>query len=123
MTTKTEQNNGIAMFNTGNEGSGGLRISYSSRKIRGSAYFHLIKCANRLKGQICKKPPFSEVYGIFLATLNVQSLYSCHMKKKKKKKKKKKILLFTNYGPTRGMDIHIYNYLKHSICLTKTKIQ
>jgi hypothetical protein len=31
--------------------------------------------------------------------------------------------LFTNYGPTRGMNIHIYNYLKHNICLTKTKIQ
>jgi hypothetical protein len=31
--------------------------------------------------------------------------------------------LFTNYGPTRGMHIHIYNYLKHNICLTKTKIQ
>jgi hypothetical protein len=41
-------------------------------------------------------------------------------KKKKKKKKKKKILLFTNYGPTRGMNIHIYNYLKHNICLAKT---
>ena len=26
-----------------------------------------------------------------------------------------KILLFTNYGPTRGMHIHIYNYLKHVI--------
>jgi hypothetical protein len=38
-------------------------------------------------------------------------------------KKKKKILLFTNYGPTRGMNIHIYNYLKHNIYLTKTKIQ
>jgi hypothetical protein len=34
-----------------------------------------------------------------------------------------KILLFTNYGPTRVMNIHIYNYLKHNICLTKTKIQ
>jgi hypothetical protein len=33
VTTKTEQNNGIAMFNTDNEGTGGLRISYSSRKI------------------------------------------------------------------------------------------
>jgi hypothetical protein len=32
--------------------------------------------------------------------------------------------LFTNYGPTRGMHIHIlYNYLKHNTCLTKTKIQ
>ena len=31
--------------------------------------------------------------------------------------------LFTKYGPTRGMNIHIYNYLKHSICLAKTKIQ
>ena len=31
--------------------------------------------------------------------------------------------LFTKYGPTRGMNIHIYNYLKHNICLTKTKIQ
>ena len=41
-----------------------------------SVEFHLINCANRLKGQICKKPPFSEVYGIFLATLNIQSLYS-----------------------------------------------
>jgi hypothetical protein len=29
----------------------------------------------------------------------------------------------TDYGPTRGMNIHIYNYLKHNICLTKTKIQ
>jgi hypothetical protein len=42
-----------------------------------SVEFHLInKCANRLKGQICKKPPFSEVYGICLATLHVQFLYS-----------------------------------------------
>jgi hypothetical protein len=24
---------------------------------------------------------------------------------------KKKILLFTNYGPMRGMNIHIYNYI------------
>ena len=31
--------------------------------------------------------------------------------------------LFTKYGPTRGMNIHTYNYLKHNICLTKTKIQ
>jgi hypothetical protein len=31
--------------------------------------------------------------------------------------------LFTKYWPTRGMNIHIYNYLKHNICLTKTKIQ
>ena len=31
--------------------------------------------------------------------------------------------LFTKYRPTRGMNIHIYNYLKHNICLTKTKIQ
>ena len=31
--------------------------------------------------------------------------------------------LFTKYMPTRGMNIHIYNYLKHNICLTKTKIQ
>ena len=31
--------------------------------------------------------------------------------------------LFTKYGPTRGMNIHIYNYLKHNKCLTKTKIQ
>jgi hypothetical protein len=35
VTTKTEQNNDKAMFNTGNEGTGGLRISYFSRKIRG----------------------------------------------------------------------------------------
>jgi hypothetical protein len=35
VTTKTEQNNGTAMFNTSNEGTGGLGISYSSRKIRG----------------------------------------------------------------------------------------
>ena len=76
MTTKTEQNNGIAMFNTGNEGTGGLRISYSLKNAWQSVEFHLIKCANRLKGQICKKPLFSEFYGIFLATLNVQSLYS-----------------------------------------------
>jgi hypothetical protein len=34
-TTKTEQNNGIAMFNTSNEGTDGLGISYSSRKMRG----------------------------------------------------------------------------------------
>jgi hypothetical protein len=33
-TTKIEQNNGIAMFNTSNEGTGGLGISYSSRKMR-----------------------------------------------------------------------------------------
>ena len=25
------------------------------------------------------------------------------------------ILLFTNYGPTMGMDIHIYNHLKHNM--------
>ena len=33
--------------------------------------------------------------------------------------------LFTNYGPMRGMNIHIhvYNYLKHNICLTKINIQ
>jgi hypothetical protein len=30
-----KQNNGIAMFNTSNEGTGGLGISYSSRKMRG----------------------------------------------------------------------------------------
>jgi hypothetical protein len=35
MTTKTEQNNGIPMFNTSNEGTGGFGISYSSRKMRG----------------------------------------------------------------------------------------
>jgi hypothetical protein len=35
VTTKTEQNNGMAMFNTSNEGTGGLGISYSSRKMRG----------------------------------------------------------------------------------------
>ena len=28
---------------------------------------------------------------------------------------KEKILLFTNYGPTWGMNIHIYNYLKHNM--------
>ena len=45
-----------------------------------SVEFHLIKYANRLKGQICKKPPplFSEFYGIFLATFNLCIL--CHMK-------------------------------------------
>ena len=31
--------------------------------------------------------------------------------------------LFTKYRPARVMNIHIYNYLKHNICLTKTKIQ
>jgi hypothetical protein len=35
VTTKTGQNNGIAMFNTSNEGTGGLGISYSSRKMLG----------------------------------------------------------------------------------------
>jgi hypothetical protein len=35
MTTKTEHNNGITLFNTSNEGTGGLGISYSSRKMRG----------------------------------------------------------------------------------------
>jgi len=30
VTTKTEQNNGITMINTSNEGTGGLGISYSS---------------------------------------------------------------------------------------------
>jgi hypothetical protein len=34
-TIKTEQNNDIAMFNTRYEGTGGLGISYSSRKMRG----------------------------------------------------------------------------------------
>jgi hypothetical protein len=34
VTPKTEQNNGITMFNTNNEGTGGLGISYSSRKMR-----------------------------------------------------------------------------------------
>jgi hypothetical protein len=43
--TKSEQNNGITMFNTSNEGTGGLGISYSS-----SSMF--------------------EFYGIFLATFN-----------------------------------------------------
>ena len=50
--TKTEQNNGITMFNTSNEGTGGLGISYSS-----SSMF--------------------EFYGIFLATFNHCIL--CHM--------------------------------------------
>jgi hypothetical protein len=31
----TEQNYGITMFNTSNEGTGGLGIFYSSRKRRG----------------------------------------------------------------------------------------
>ena len=53
VTTKTEQNNGILMFNTSNEGTGGLGISYSS-----SSMF--------------------EFYGIFLATFNPCIL--CHMK-------------------------------------------
>jgi len=35
VTTKTEQYNGITMFNTSNEGTEGLGISYSSRKMRG----------------------------------------------------------------------------------------
>jgi hypothetical protein len=35
VTTKAGQNNGITMFNTSNEGTGGLMISYSSRKMRG----------------------------------------------------------------------------------------
>jgi hypothetical protein len=35
VTTKTEQNNGIPMFNTSNEGTGGFGISYSSRKMCG----------------------------------------------------------------------------------------
>jgi hypothetical protein len=35
VTTKAEQNNGITMLNTSNEGTGGLGISYSSRKMRG----------------------------------------------------------------------------------------
>jgi hypothetical protein len=37
MTTKTEQYNGITMFNTSNEETGGLWISYSSRKMRDKA--------------------------------------------------------------------------------------
>jgi hypothetical protein len=37
VTTKTEQNNGITMFNISNEGTGGLGISYSSRKMRDKA--------------------------------------------------------------------------------------
>jgi hypothetical protein len=36
VTNETEQNNGIAMFNTSNEGTGGFGISYSSRKMRGN---------------------------------------------------------------------------------------
>jgi len=36
--------------------------------------FHLIKCANRLKGQICKKIPFFRVLLDF--SCYVQSLYS-----------------------------------------------
>ena len=40
--------------------------------------FHLIKCANRLKGQICKKHPFFRVLWDFLATFNPCIL--CHMK-------------------------------------------
>jgi hypothetical protein len=35
VTTKTEQNNGIAMFNTNNEATGGLGLSYFSRKMHG----------------------------------------------------------------------------------------
>ena len=31
--------------------------------------------------------------------------------------------LFTKYRPMRGTNIHIYNYLKHNICLTKTQLQ
>jgi hypothetical protein len=31
--TKAEQNNGITMFNTSNEGTGGLGISYSSSSM------------------------------------------------------------------------------------------
>ena len=33
VTTETEQNNGITMFNTSNEGTGGLGISYSSSSM------------------------------------------------------------------------------------------
>jgi hypothetical protein len=35
VTTKAEQNNGTTVLNTSNEGTGGLGISYSSRKMRG----------------------------------------------------------------------------------------
>jgi hypothetical protein len=34
VTAKTEQNHGTTMFNTNNEGTGGLGISYSSGKMR-----------------------------------------------------------------------------------------
>jgi hypothetical protein len=61
VTTKTEQNNGIAMFNTGNEGTGGLRISYSSR-IQG------------LNVQCSKKNPIELGKGGFLAYLAFQSI-------------------------------------------------
>ena len=76
MTTKTEQNKGITLINTSSEGTGGFGISYSSRKMCGKVLnFILIKCAYRFKGQICKKPSFSEFYGIVLAICYVQSLY------------------------------------------------
>jgi hypothetical protein len=35
VTTKAKQNNGTPMFNASNVGTGGLGISYSSRKMRG----------------------------------------------------------------------------------------
>jgi predicted AAA+ superfamily ATPase len=49
-------------------------ISYSSRKAWQSVEFHLIKCAKRLKGQICKKSPFFRVLWDF--PCYVQCLYS-----------------------------------------------
>jgi hypothetical protein len=39
-----------------------------------SVEFHLIKCAKRLKGQICKKPPFFRV--LWDCSCYVKSLYS-----------------------------------------------
>ena len=82
VTTKTEQNNalnGKTMFNTSNEGTGGLGISYSPRNIRGKVLnFILLNVRIDWKAKYARKPLFSEFYGIVLAMFNPCIL--CHRK-------------------------------------------
>jgi hypothetical protein len=70
------------MFNTSNEGTGGLGISYKKNAWY-SVEFHLIKCANRLKGQICKIPPFFRACFLLLpvrSVLKAECNYSVHVR-------------------------------------------
>jgi hypothetical protein len=52
-------------FNTSNEGTDGLGISYSSRKMRGKVLnFVLLTVRLDWKAKYSRSPPFSEFYGI-----------------------------------------------------------